>query len=104
MMDCKLELFEAPEASDIIWENMGYSQTTIFRNTIIVWMIVIAFLNLIVFMFIKVHKPINLINQRYPPLRICEPLEEVHESLKQFIKYAQDDKENTINSMGRGNY
>ena len=71
IMDEKLEVSEAPEASDIIWENMGHSQSTIFRKTFTVWIIVIAVLNLIMFLHIFLHKPIDKINKRYPPLRIC---------------------------------
>ena len=100
----KLELMEAPEASDIIWENMSHSQTKIFRNTALTWVIVIAFLHMIVLLYIVLHLPIIKINKRYPPLRACGPLEEVHNDQDDFYNFAFDDMNNTLNSMGRGYY
>ena len=104
VLDEKLEVMEAPEASDIIWENMANCQHAIIKKTLLVWMFVIAILIVIVLLFITVQKPVTEINKKYPPLTMCDPLEEVHASYDVFKTFAQDDKKNTLNRMGRGNY
>ena len=78
ILDLKCELIEAPEASDIIWENMGNCQHSIIKKTIMVWIIVIAILMVIVLLYILVQKPVTQTNKKYPPLTMCGPLEEVH--------------------------
>lgn len=58
IMGEQLEVTEAPEASDIIWENMSHTQGTILMKKVILWVVVVAILNLIVYMFINMHKPL----------------------------------------------
>jgi hypothetical protein len=35
---------------------------------------------------------------------MCEPIEEIHRTVEDFKLYAELDKENTMNMMGRGTY
>lgn len=51
-MDVKLEVMEAPEASDIIWENYANCKHAIIKKTFFVWIIVIAILFAIVLLYI----------------------------------------------------
>ena len=104
ILDVKLEVMEAPEASDIIWENMANCKHGIIKKTFMVWVIVIAILIAIVLFYIVLQKPVVDTNKKYPPLTMCDPLEEVHNDFEQFKSYALMDKENTMNYMGRGNY
>ena len=54
VLDQKLEVIEAPEASDVIWENFTNCQHAIIKKTYYVWIIVLAILIGIVLLFITV--------------------------------------------------
>lgn len=80
IFDEKLELQEAPEASDIIWENMPLTQYQIFRNTLFFGIIVLAFLLLIVYLFIITHNILDVTNKRYPQMTSCDLYRQVHDT------------------------
>ena len=104
-MNEPLSFEEAPEPTNIIWENRHISYWNQFIRQIIVIIIigVILLLAVVIFFFLK---KIAIANQeKYPPSRDCVSISALFKDKpSDYKKYADIDMDDTLSKKGTGVY
>ena len=102
LFDLPLEVHEAPEPTNLKWENLGTSYKTINKNKLIALILITIFLCLAFGLFTYLKQFIVSSIKKYPPSLKCHQYEKMEETV--FRQIAGFDKEATLQGKGYGMY
>ena len=72
MFDEPMEVHEAPEPTNLKWENLGKDYKMINRNKLIVFIALVVFLGLAFSLFTYLKQAVVISNKKYPPTMNCD--------------------------------
>ena len=101
----RLPLYEAGEASSVIWENVAITPKQLMFNKLWVLTFIILFLMLVFMIFIYVKSYAGDFIMNFSANVNCAAMNQFMDKDKQlFLKYAGTDKVNTLRGHGTGYY
>ena len=101
----KLSIIRAPEPSNVVWENLGFTQKQILKNSLCVQVVITVFLVIVFVGVLFLNNSRQGYQKKYPHKNIhYDQLNRLFDSEEQFKKYALHDKTMTLKEHGIGIY
>lgn len=104
MLGEELVLEEAPEPSNLIWENQSIDDLQMLKNQVIIITFVVCFLALVHWLFSYLKQQATRSLATYPVGMNCNSIRKLFEDRDSYKRYAEFDREPTLLGKGTGVY